>query len=315
MNIVIRKFSRDHKEVVLGLLEHKFKASCERYSCLPKKFTNRDVLVGYVEWMLNHHTGFVAIKDERVIGFLFGMFLDEMFYSKKGVYTPEWGFYMEEHMDRVNLMLLKALYDEMLVRDYLHHSISVMNNQSALEQFLFENAYGSRCMDANWKIGDEKEVDLGSFELVRAAEKHVEDLTVLLRDHHRYMLEAPTILGFTFDDEEQEVRKWLSSEKDVVWVLMDGDEMAGMMKTVIASSGGCDVCSDDQTLGVETTHLFDRYRGQNLGEKMLFSIYNHAKAQGFVRLAVDYETQNPSAQYFWKKYFTPTVRSLVRHIG
>jgi GNAT superfamily N-acetyltransferase len=317
MNTVVKKMTINDKAQIIQLLIKKFNESCAGFTSLPDKFTKSENLEGYVDWMLNQQLGFVAYKKNQMVGFIFGIFLEKLFYSHSGVYTPEWGFYLDDNHHRENLLLLSEIYKEMLLTGHLQHSISVMNNQEKLQSFLFDNAYASRCIDANWLITEKKDVDLGSFAMVQASGFYKDKMVELVKEHHEYMLAVPTLVGFSYDDEQEVVSNWLREENDVVWLLIDqtNNEVAGMIKTSIGTAGGCDVSYDEETLGIETTHLFDKYRGQGLAENMIKFIYNHAKAQGFKRLAVDYETQNPSANYFWKKYFTPTVRSLVRYIG
>lgn len=311
----IKKLKKEHKKGILNLLENKFQTAYQKYPELPKKFTTGNELEGMVDWLLLNHSGYVAIEDDEVIAFIHNMFIDDLFYNRKGVYTAEWGHYFIKENEKVNLKLLEHTYNEMLQGGYEDHAISLVNNQTSLQMFLFDNSYGSRCMDANMLLDQKQAVDLKEYQVSQASLDDLEGLVPLLDEHHTYMNASPSLLGFHYEDSTQLLNKWLSDASTILWVLKDDEKIIGMMKTVKGKAGGCDVTYDDLTLGVETTQLDSQYRGKGLGLQLLNHVINYAIDHDFTRLAVDYESHNPTAQYFWPKYFTPTVRSLIRNIG
>lgn len=61
-------------------------------------------------------------------------------------------------------------------------------------------------------------------------------------------------------------------------------------------------------------YCLPEYRGRNIYQGLLDYMILCLKKEGFLRLGVDYESFNPTANVFWPKYFEPYTKSVVRRI-
>lgn len=310
--MIIERISFKHKQALEDLLLKKFETVYQEVSELPKKFISKASLESKINYMLTENVGFIAI-DKEPVAFIFGIFLEDMFYHRKGVYTPEWGFYFN-NQPKVMLELLRNTYNVMKESDHQDHSISFFEHNQTDIQFMFDNCYGSRCMDAHLLVKADK-IYNSDLKFESISDQNMEAILPILKEHNAYMNAAPALLGFDYENEQHQLKNWMNDKNVVLFAVTLNNEIIGMTKLVKGLSGGCDCASNSETLGIETTHIFEKHQGQGFGSMVVEMIHQYASQQGYKFLAVDYETMNPSAHYFWPKWFTPTIRSLVRNIG
>ena len=71
----------------------------------------------------------------------------------------------------------------------------------------------------------------------------------------------------------------------------------------------------DNAEGIKSIVCFEispEYRGKGVYQNLLNFIMSKLKAEGYVRLGVDFESINPTAWGFWLKHFTAYTHSVVR---
>ncbi|MBI9012717.1 MAG: GNAT family N-acetyltransferase [Clostridiales bacterium] len=308
----IEKMKLEHRVKVGLLIIEKFKKSYDAFIMLPRKYTLESDVSDLVNEMIENEKAVVLIDDD-IIGFIDISYEGEMFYNKQGVYTAEWGNCIPSNNLKGCLLLLNYIYDYMNDHKLLDHTISVMENEKGVIEKLFNMSYGSRCMDAHALI--ENKSFSNEMTIREATMDDMGELKTLLKILHKHMQMPPTLIGMSYSKEEPIIKKWLSDDASKLWVMCDANKVIGMMKTVNGASGGCDCSSDDETLGIQDTIILSDVQGQGLGKCFVDFVHDYGQKNGFKYLAVDFETMNPTAQYFWPKYFTPTVRSLIRSIG
>lgn len=223
-------------------------------------------------------------------------------------------FFNECHLRGLSL-LLKASYDLCLQSGYTHHAISLLNNEPNTIRAFFENGYGSRCIDALWQLQKTFDVDYKGYSVTQATSKDMKAILPIIEEHDHYMCASPTLLGFTYDTASDQYENWMNDDDTLVWKITKDDVVYGIMKTTIGKSDGCDSISDNKTIGIQTTHVLEQYRGYGVGKILVEHIADYAIHQGYEKLSVDYESLNPSANGFWKKWFTPVITSVTRYIG
>ena len=61
-------------------------------------------------------------------------------------------------------------------------------------------------------------------------------------------------------------------------------------------------------------YCLPEYRGKNIFQNLLNYVILILSHEGSLYLGVDYESMNPTAYYFWRKYFKPYTCSVTRRI-
>lgn len=310
--MTLTTITNKHIPELMTLVQAKLDVAYETYPELPHKLDHE--LEDKLTWILQEHEGYAILSEEgKIKGFMASIFLEDLFYKEKGVFTPEWAHNLEMCSKSTGLMLLDTLYKRMVEKAYSQHALSLMHYASGPKDYLFDHGYGSRCMDGIRLIESVETVSTGKFQIVEGTIEDLKPVADLLRDHHNHLASYPTYVGFDYGEPRTIIRTWLEDDRVSLWLLKMGELTIGMMKTVDGKGGGSDICWDHETLGIETTQLMPAYRGRGLMKEMIHHANNYAMYKGFKRLAVDWETINPTANDFWPKYFRRTVRSLVRY--
>lgn len=303
--IIIEK----HRSIIEGILSARREKLKNAFPELPLRIYSLENINKYIDIMIEMKTGWICEIDGK-IGYIFSFYLQDMFYQRPGAYTPEWGHELpsERHYEK----LLKVTYDTMVEKGCVDHSISFYNTEDQLKTYLYENAYGSRCMDAN-AIIENRLYDFKAF--AKASSEDLDFLCRVLDDHHAYMNQAPIFLGFEFETSSRIIKAWLEDDACDVFLIYHKDQPIGFTYLNYGGSGGSDTASDEKTLGIETTHILKEFRGMGYLNKLIDFYHGYGYAKGYTNIAVDYETMNYKAKKAWSKHFKETIRSVVRNIG
>ncbi len=301
----IEKITSKHKNLIQKMLEKKFEVYKSSFINVP---VGRVEIESFVKSIIEND-GYIA-NDGETFGFISMTYKGELFYSRQGLYHAEWAHYLPSN-DRVKTTLLEACYKYMETHDLKDHTFSFLANRKDLEKFFFDASYGSRCVDAHSIIDSSFAASDSHIRI--AVDDDIEKLIPLLDEHHVYMNEVVR-LGMNFSDSCELLKEWLSDDSISILVYED-EEIKGMMMLVHEASGGCRTASDDKTLGIETTQVSEKYQGEGIGLKLLKYAHRYGTDKGFKYLAVDFESFNFAAYKFWSKYFTLTMKSVIRNIG
>lgn len=301
MNIV--KINQSHRGKISDLLRTKIIKAKEACPILPMTYV-LDKMDDYVEKILSCD-GYIIEDKDAFISFTYA---GQLFYGKDGLYTAEWAHVLPEDPEVVCLLLEKS-YDYMLANNLKDHTISYLEHRKDLHEFFFNMSYGSRCLDGHSPVLNKATND--SIQL--ASHKYFDQLVSLLDCHHDYLNSTSAYLGMSFTDSKNLITKWLEESK--LYIKVVNDQVQGMIYLNEGSSGGCAWSSDPQTLGIQTTQVLPEHQGQGIGRELIDFAHQHAKAKGFKRLAVDYESFNFKAHKLWSKNFTLTFRSVIRSLG
>jgi GNAT superfamily N-acetyltransferase len=179
-----------------------------------------------------------------------------------------------------------------------------------LKEFLYDLGFGAYVMDA-FCIPAEA----SSFgDIRRAGQNDVDALFGLAQESRLYYRNAPVFLKRDIIGKDK--LKQLVEDEAVFIAVADG-KAVGFMNISVSRE------NDPITLAAGWTALIDEigayikpeYRGRGIGDQLLHTIRNHCAGIGVERIHVDFETANPFANRFWRKYFDPMLLSVKRGIN
>lgn len=304
---MLEKINQTHSNRIKELLIQKRDKLKQELPMLPETLLDDQAIQKYVKRIVTAETGFISES-----GFIHIIFVENLFYGRYGVYTPEWGYVLSGNR-RQDQELLNETYNVMKKKGYKDHAISVFTKDETIIDHLFDSCYGSRCMDAHTVIeAPEVPCEL-TFEKAELSDKA--SLVPIIDEHQRYMNDVPSLLGFTYAQAEMAFKEILEVPNGELFKILLEDQIIGVTHLVKGNSGGCELSTDGSTMAVRTTHFLEAYRGRGLMNDVIAFYHQYAQTKACNRLSVDYETMNPSANGCWPKFFTPTIRSLVRYIG
>ena len=119
---------------------------------------------------------------------------------------------------------------------------------------------------------------------------------------------------FMYSSEEEYI-SWLkrASQRDSrLFTASENDKIIAF--TEITSDGENFATEASDMLNICGAYCLPEYRGKGIFQRLLDFTITKLKSEGYVRLGVDYESINPTANAFWSKYFTPYTYSVTRRI-
>lgn len=82
----------------------------------------------------------------------------------------------------------------------------------------------------------------------------------------------------------------------------------------VSDEGETFITEDSCMMNINGAYCIPEYRGSGAMKKLLNRVICILKEEGYSLLGVDYESFNPNALRFWRKYFSPYTRSVVRRV-
>lgn len=261
-----------------------------------------------ISYILGHGIGLLLQEEDKVIGYIIGYKLEELFYGQKGVYTPEYGLVVLDNNEPAKEALLKELYLHMKEEGFTHHAITDINEVKN-HQFL-QLGYGLRVLDGVTKV-KETEVD-EDFALKKVTKKELEILFPMYLEHESYMASSPIFLDTTFG--KKQLQKKLQSH-DQLFLYTYKNEVVGYTTINTESAVGCELFFDTTTMSLKSTHIRSIHQHKGYGKKLIDLLHQKATSLGKKKIAVDFEIFNTKANRFWPKHFNIVAHSYVRYIG
>jgi len=109
------------------------------------------------------------------------------------------------------------------------------------------------------------------------------------------------------------VREGLTSRDQFTWIALDDERPVAKMN--VRKGGEYPFIADDEkTINVCGAFALPEARGTGVSANLLNEIIQWAKAKGYERLGVDYESFNRLGSRFWEKHFTPFAYCIFRKI-
>ena len=309
MSLYITSLCENHLEDAAALVTARYKALRERVPLLRPRYEEVGTILHMLRDLTGEGSGVVAIRADRLVGFLSGFVIPE-FLGKRSIYSPEWA-------NGAELTESRRIYEQM----YAHisarwvadgcftHAISLLaHDREGIEcwQWL---GFGLAAVDG---VREPEMLDgiPAKVQTRQASVVNAREVGELVAGLQRHMAAAPTFWIHEMEDSGN----WLAKPGHVAWLAYEGGEAVGCMGLEVGHTDGCEILQDEETISVENAYTVQGLRGKGIGTALLNRALEWAKAEGFARVAVDFESMNILATRFWMKWFEPVCFSLIRSI-
>lgn len=194
------------------------------------------------------------------------------------------------------------------------HAVCLYAHDRESQRLLFSYGFGLRCMDAIRLTEGAEEAAPGPAGLrLRELEDGEWELLYPLHlalDEH--MAQSPTFIRRPSPSREEFLAD-LRESGDRCFAALSGGRAAAFFR--VSRGGGETVVSDmPGTYHILHTYCLQKYRGSGLMQALLQFILHRLRAEGALRLSVDFESINPIASRFWQKHFAAYTHSVTRRI-
>lgn len=285
-----------------------------RVPALPHDLTERAQAEALLRGFLHEDRALVAVEGPAVVGYL-GWWVVDRFRdtARKGAYSPEFGHAAARRgAVEVELALYRAATRRWAEAGCEVHALTCLAGQPALERALFENGFGMFVEDALRPLTPLPTRAPPGVAVRRAVAADADRLAELDVEHRRHYTAPPVFMAPHRPDTTAEIAAFLAAEPDTIWLAEADGEPQAFLRLEPVSDGAVRISLAPTTISITGAFTRPAWRGRGVAAALLAQAVGHYACRGFQRMAVDYETFNPGAAAFWRRFFGPVAVSVVR---
>jgi GNAT superfamily N-acetyltransferase len=309
MSLEIAAPREEHLEAAATLVSASYQALRGQIPVLPARYQEEDAVLDLLRDLYNEADGVVAVQDGLLVGFLMSLVIPD-FMGKRSAYSPVWANAAAPGQSRRIYEEMYTRISERWVKDgCLTHLVSLMaHDRQALEAwnwlgFGLVNVDGVRPLTP--LASDQAKVDVR-----QAGLQDAEILSELGRALERHEASAPTFWIHKLDDFGEKLRQ----PGNAAWLAVEGGQVLGFLALEPGDDCECALLRDAKTVNISGAYTLEAARCKGAATSLLEQALAWARAQGYQRCAVDFESMNTLARRFWMRWFEPVSYSLVRSI-
>lgn len=309
MSLKIIPMCEQHLAGAGALLAASYRTLRETVPSLSPAYEQADAFLPPLRKLIGGSPGVVALRDGQVAGFMAGIVIPE-FMGKRAAYSPEWAHAAPGTDSRLLYEEMYAYLSAQWVADGCHlHAFTLMASAAEAISALQWSGFGLVNVDA---VRDLTPVEGGTatVNIRQATMSDLGTVTELAQAliHH---IAAPPVF---WPQRARDYSEWLTQPGSAVWLACDGDHPLGMVGVRPDNPDGLLVLADVKTVHIRAAFTAAPARGSGITTALLNHALQWARASGYERCHVDFETANRVAARFWLKRFQPVAYSLVRWI-
>lgn len=309
MSLKIAELREEHLGAAAGCVSARYQALRREIPLLPDRYEQPDAILDLLRDLSGQADGVIAFQDGALVGFLLGLVIPE-FMGKRSAYTPVWAnVAATSHSRRIYEEMYARLAPHWLAQGCFNHVVSLMTgDRQALEAWHWLG-FGLVNVDAVRPLTP-LDSDLGPVHVRRAGLQDAVELSRLGRLLEGHEAATPTFWVHQLEDFGER----LSWPGNAAWLALDGEHAVGFIALEPGEDCECALLSDPQTVNIAGAYTLEPARGQGVATSLLDCALAWARAQGYRRCSVDFESMNTLAARFWMRWFEPVSYSLVRSI-
>ena len=298
--------------VDLCLMQYRIQAHDN--AAFPTRAEMRPIIEDAMEHLITYGTGLVMFEEEdidEVYGFMIGYRTGPLFGKDLGMHIPVYGFAMMDY-DSVDFIEMYKRVSLMFVHENVYsHAISLFPVYKEMIDDLFNLGFGKRCVDAMTKVKKLPAKNL-DIEVTEVFLEQLHELRDLHYKHNIFYRQTPLYMPNKDEDALKDLTTWIQKENHHIFVAKLLDQVVGYMR--IEPRGESVISFHPSIMNITGAFVDPFYRHMHIGHELMRGVMTWLKDHEYVSLGVDYESINPYANAFWKKYFKPYTFTLTRRI-
>jgi GNAT superfamily N-acetyltransferase len=308
--VEIVTFERGHVPEATAL----FAASFNRLrDCVPG-LSDAFAKTATVSERLDDMSGFAALADGRLVGYLTSWFPIESFRDtgRIGAYAPEWGHGAagEQRVD-ISRALYRVASATWAAAGCDVHAITLLADDTALSRAWFWNGFGMGTVDA---VRPMTPLDVPApvgYTVRAAAAVDASSLAGLQVEQYRHHTRPPVFMAMRLADDPDAWSAFLAQPGSSAWLAEDDAGPFGFIR-FDREFDGADVTASTDGVFISGAYVRASHRRRGAAAALLDAGLRDHADRGLSRCAVDFEAFNPEAAGFWLRYFMPVCHSLMR---
>lgn len=269
-----------------------------------------DVLRKKIEDLFLFNLGVVAVEDDKVVGYMLGAPIEELYGKSRGVYVPLYAHGAIGDKVTINDLLYRKFAKLCVSKSIFSHAVTFYVNQKEVIDGFVWNGFGYRCCDAIRRVEHTDFVCDYELREIRVDEAHM--LHELVNMHIEFLNSSPLFMYRQPENSSKGLINWMQKESNKVFGVFDGSQLVSYIK--VTNKGETFISNHRKMANICGAYTLPEYRNKGLASKIIAEINNYCLDQGYTHLGVDFETFNYLGSRFWLKYFNAYTLSLARRI-
>jgi GNAT superfamily N-acetyltransferase len=283
---------------------------------LPAVMTDRGEVEARLDRFFSSHMGLAALDGDRLVGYLGWVIVDQFRgTTDRAAYCP-----VEAHaaIGRERMSVYLDLYSQASWQwkeeGCSTLALSFLAEDQDAQDFWFWNGFGLAVIDAIRPIDNVEIHQPANIEIRQACEDDAELIAVFEQEASKYYAEPPSSMVPLPPDDAEACRQFLADSVNTIWLAYNSGKAVGYMRFQARGSGTAVIVESNTNIAITAAYVRRQYRGMGASSAMLKAGLGHYRSTGYKSCSVDYESFNPKAFAFWKRYFDPVCYSVIRHL-
>lgn len=316
MHYKIVKAEQKYVQDSISIFYEEYNEACQSNHLVPR-LENNDFIASQLAELLNCGLGFVALLDNKVVGYITGWPVNEFFGTNNGVYVPLFGHgAIKEGRRKINQALYSYASKVWVEKGLINHVITMFcADKECIDDWVLLG-FGNRCNDSIRSTEPLTESNLcENYSILKANKAHLPHIADLCLDDMKHFRKAPTFMvndDESVEDLMKDFDEWLSKDNRHLWIAYDEEKAIGYMR--IQKHGESFISSHPDMMNITGAFVDENYRGKGVSKLLLDNTLSWLKENGYPLCGVDYESINVTGSNFWNKYFKPYTYSMVRYV-
>ncbi len=258
---------------------------------LPFTLDDSTVAAELLEPLAGNGLGVVVLDDGALVGLLAGVAVP--LWGSPGVYVAEWG--NAARGPEVVLAAYAAASQLWVAAGCAAHVVTLWAHAAANEAAWHQLGFGRVVVDA---VRGLDEIEGGRGQVRRATVADVAEIVSLEEALWRHLAAPPVSRVHPPPAGPAGVAERLADPRRPAWIVEDGGRAIGYVSLTSGEHETTALAADD-TAVCDGAFVVPEVRRRGAGRCLVSAAMGWAAAEGFARLAIDYESANLEAATFW----------------
>lgn len=312
MEIKVKEVKKEYKEAALNLVLDSYRNLKKEISFLPKKADCQQKFKDKIYHLFENGLGIIALQEGKLIGFLIGYEVDELFGKDKGIYVPLYGHAVVNNNNRVYQKIYTRAAELWVNKDCFIHALTIFTSDRDVINTFYWLGFGLRCIDAIREVDLIEKSSHKNLKIIKAKLEEIALMDGLYKKDNLYYGNSPLFMSINQNSNIEKLQEWIKKDNHHLWMALIEDKVVGYIR--IEPTGETVISIHSKIMNITGAFVDEKYRNKEIGRTLLNEVLIYLKKNDYQLCGVDFESFNILGSNFWSKYFIPYTYSVVRHI-
>lgn len=311
--IEVERFARGHVPAAADLVAGRVRRERSVNPSLPPAKADPASHVELLENLADTGSGVVALRDGRLIGFQAAWLWGEG--VARRAWSPDIAHGTTEGDVRHCETLYTRLAAEWVSGDCREHAVTVLAHETALADAYVRLEFGMHVVDLVRDLAPVAAESKPPVAIRRADVRDAATILALEDGLRRHLAAAPTFHPWPPRPLDEQERRLADGARATFLAEDSAGTPAAYLRIGPSSTDVAMVVRDPGTASITGAFTVPERRGEDIATGLLERALAWARANGYVRCAVDHESANLEATRFWSRHFMPAAFTFVRRVS